>query len=98
MSESEARVNVRIYDHEYLLRTSDGERLARLARQIDARMREIAGGSGTVDTLKVAILAALSVADELERTRHELRTMDEIVSRRSLECVSLLDGFLQKSA
>jgi cell division protein ZapA (FtsZ GTPase activity inhibitor) len=47
-----------------------------------------------VDTLKLAILAALSVADDLDRAREELKKMDESLSRRSLECVSMLERFL----
>jgi len=45
--------------------------------------------------LKVAILTALSVTDELFRLREEFQNMDEVVSRRSMECVSILDRFLQ---
>jgi len=88
-------VSVRIYDREYSLRTSGNpDRLLSLSALIDRRMREIAASSGTADTLKVAILAALSLADEVSKTADELRKMDETVSRRSLECVSMLDRFL----
>jgi len=101
MSDPESRtVTVRIYDHDYQLRTSgDAAALLELAEQVDARMREIARTSGSVDTAKAAILAALSLADELRRARAQLRSIDETLSQRSLECVSLLDHFLhQKTA
>lgn len=88
-------VNVKIYSRDYTLRTSgDRERLEFLGTQVDTRMREIAKDSGTVDTLKVAVLAALSLADDLLRCKEELQKIDETVSRRSLECVSMLDRFL----
>ena len=88
-------VQVKIYDREYAFRTTgDPERLHNLCVELDKRMREIAKSTGAVDTLRVAILAALSVADDLDRAREELKKMDESLSRRSLECVSMLERFL----
>lgn len=90
-----AVVNVKIYDREYALRTSgDAERLLQLSEFLDRKMRETAGASGAVDTLKVAILAALSVTDDLFRLQDEFRRMDDSVGRRSMECVSMLEKFL----
>ncbi len=88
-------VHVRIYDREYALRTSgDPERLQELCRLLDERMHEVADASGAVDTLKAAVLTALNLTDELLRAREELRKMDDALSRRSKECVSMLDRFL----
>jgi len=85
-------VRVKIYDREYALRTSDDpERLRDLCASLDKRMREVVASSGAADTLKVAVLAALSLADDLQRTREELKRLDESVARRSLACVSMLD-------
>lgn len=90
-----AVLNVRIYDREYALRTSgDIERLRTLCSGLDKRMREAASQSGSVDTLRVAILAAVSLMEDLARAHEELRKFDESVGRRSLECVSILDRFL----
>jgi cell division protein ZapA len=87
-------VRARIYDREYALRTSgDPNQLQSLCISLDKRMREIAATTGAVDTLKVAILAALSLADDLQRTREEMQKLDDSVSRRSLACVSILDRF-----
>ncbi len=88
-------VQVKIYDREYAFRTTgDAERLQKLCLDLDRRMREMAESTGTVDTLKAAILTALSLADDLDRVQEELRRIDEALSRRSLECVSMLDRFL----
>jgi cell division protein ZapA len=85
-------VRVKIYDREYALRTTgDPERLRALCANLDKRMREIAATTGAVDTMKVAVLAALSLADDLQRTRDELKKLDESVGKRSLACVSMLD-------
>jgi len=94
MSEQQepSSVRAKIYDREYALRTSgDPERLHDLCAGLDKRMREVAASTGAVDTLKVAVLAALSLADDLQRTREELKKLDESVGRRSLACVSMLD-------
>ena len=85
-------VRVKIYDREYALRTTgDPERLQALCASLDKRMREIASATGAVDTLKVAVLAALSLADDAQRVRDELKKFDDSVGRRSLACVSLLE-------
>ena len=85
-------VRVRIYDREFALRTTgDPERLQALCNNLDKRMREVAASTGSVDTLKVAILAALSLGDDLQRIQEELNKLDDSVGRRSLACVSLLD-------
>lgn len=95
MNDSQAAVVVKIYDREYALRTSgDVERLRSLCACLDKRMRELAAASGSVDTMKVAVLAALSLADELYRARDALQNMDDMISRRALACVSMLDRFL----
>ena len=91
-----ASVRVKIYDREYTLRTTgDPERLRAVCAEVDARMRELAASSGSVDTFKVAVLAALSLADELRRCRDEPRMFDESIGKRSIACVSMLDRVLK---
>jgi len=85
-------VRVKIYDREYALRTyGDPERLRDLCANLDKRMREVVASTGAVDTLKVAVLAALSFADDLQQAKEELLKLDESVGRRSLACASMLD-------
>ena len=56
---------VTIFGRTYSLRGGgDPDYLARLAKEVDRRMREVADATGTADTLKVAILAALNIADD----------------------------------
>ena len=63
-------VQVEIYGQSYNLR-GEGETpyLQELAAYVDHRMREVAEATATVDSLKVAILAALNIADEGRRGR-----------------------------
>ena len=85
-------VRVKIYDREYAFRTTgDPERFKAVCANLDRRMREVAASTGSVDTIKVAVLAALSLADDLQMAQEELQKLDESLSKRSLACVSMLD-------
>lgn len=70
MSGNEGPTPVTIYGRTYHLR-GDGDPgyLHELAREVDRRMREVAETTGTADTLKVAILAALNITDECLQAR-----------------------------
>ena len=56
--------------------------LDELARFVDSQMRQIIETTGTVDTLKVAILAALIIADSYFKARGEVPRADEAMERR----------------
>jgi cell division protein ZapA len=62
-------VSVDIYDQVYHLRGTDAEYIERLAALVDAKMRAVAAHGSTVDSLRVAVLAALNIADELQALR-----------------------------
>jgi cell division protein ZapA len=62
-------VAVEIYDQTYYLAGEDTEHIRALAALVDARMRTVAVGGRTVDSLRVAVLAALNLADELSEAR-----------------------------
>jgi cell division protein ZapA len=63
---------VEIFGQTYNVRgEGDPEYLTELARFVDGRMREVAGQVATVDPMKIAILAALNIADEFSRYRKE---------------------------
>jgi cell division protein ZapA len=58
-------VSVDIYDQVYHLRGTDTGHIERLAALVDAKMRAVAAHGSTVDSLRVAVLASLNIADEL---------------------------------
>lgn len=62
-------VTVEIYDQVYHLRGVDPEHIERLAAMVDAKMRAVSAHGGTVDSLRVAVLGALNIADELSTLR-----------------------------
>jgi cell division protein ZapA len=58
-------VTVEIYDQAYHLSGQDTAHIRQLAARVDAKMRAVAAQGRTVDSLRVAVLAALNLADEL---------------------------------
>ena len=89
-------IRVEIYNQTYNIRSDgDTEYIIQLAEFVDSRMREISSGTLTVDSLKVAILAALHVADELHRLKHLHEQADSQLATRSSECAEMLDRLLK---
>jgi len=62
-------VVVEIYDQVYQLRGTDSAHIERLANVVDSKMRAVSAHGATVDSLRVAVLAALNIADELTSLR-----------------------------
>ena len=89
-------IRVEIYNQTYNIRSDgDSEYISELAEFVDSRMREISSGTLTVDSLKVAILAALYIADELHRLKNVHEQADEQLASRSSECAEMLDRLLK---
>ncbi len=85
-----------IYNQTYNLRSEQGEDyINELAALVDRRMNEIARSAMTVDSLRVAILAALQIADELYQLRQELKDTEDEIADRSAKYAELLDQFLR---
>ena len=89
-------IRVEIYNQTYNIRSDgDSEYIAQLAEFVDARMREISSGTLTVDSLKVAILAALHIADELHRLKRlHVQAASQLASRSAV-CGEMLDRLLK---
>ncbi|HYJ89175.1 MAG TPA: cell division protein ZapA [Pyrinomonadaceae bacterium] len=89
-------IRVEIYNQTYNIRSDgDSEYLMQLADFVDSRMREISSGTLTVDSLKVAILAALHIADEFHRLKQTHEQADAQLATRSAECAEMLDKLLK---
>src|SRR6185503_3914482 len=89
-------IKLEIYDQAYTVRSDgDPDYLKQLAEYVDQRMREISSGTLTVDSRKVAILAALYIADELHQLQKIHESADEQLAVRSAECSEMLDRLLK---
>jgi cell division protein ZapA len=85
-----------IYNQTYNLRSDhDHGYIQDLAEYVDRRMNEIARATMTVDSLRVAILAALQIADDFFQARKELSATEEEIAERSAKYAELLDQFLR---
>jgi cell division protein ZapA len=95
-------ISVDIYDQMYHLRGTDTEYIQKLAALVDAKMRTVAAQGTTVDSLRVAVLAALNISDELLalRARYDAlagsmdRTQDSLRSRAGT-LAGMLDEVLE---
>ena len=83
---SENSISVDIYDQTYHLRGQDTEYVRRLAEIVDSKMRTVASHGKTVDSLRVAVLAALNIADELAtlERKYDALTDNEHQNQNSL--------------
>jgi cell division protein ZapA len=89
-------IQVEIYGQSYNLRgEGDTAYLQELAGFVDRRMREVAEATATVDSLKVAILAALNIADEGRRAQPAARMAS--ANERVARLIDRLDRGLQEA-
>jgi len=66
------RVSVDIYGKTYTIRgDAPAEWITQVAGYVDQKMRDISGKHLYLDTTKIAVLAALNVADEYFRLKKE---------------------------
>ena len=95
-------IAVDIYDQVYNLRGTDPAYIERLAAIVDAKMRAVSAHGNTVDSLRVAVLAALNIADELccARERHDnlagsLQNSQQSLRSRAGTIAHMLDEVLE---
>ena len=93
------RVKVEIYGQTYQLQASVSETYIKdLARFVDEKMRAVSEATQTVDSLRVAVLAALSIADELQSLRQGAEEREEALRERAERCLTLVERALKQSA
>jgi cell division protein ZapA len=92
-------VKVQIYDQTYNINSGQDETYAReLAAYVDEKMNAVADSTHTVDSVRVAVLAALNIADELFALRAEQRNSAAPLRQRLEKCVELVDQALRQSS
>lgn len=95
------RIQVEIYDQKYsivLQAPMDEREATRLADDLDSRMRSLAAVSSTPDSLKVAVLTALHILQELHDLRRDCERSvkdDAIIRKKSDEWVRQLEQLLR---
>lgn len=80
MSEEQGKVIVEIYGEKHVIRGGDSpEHIQKVAHMVDKKMRLIAQRMPRLGVQQVAILAALNLADELEKLREEQETLMQLI-------------------
>ena len=98
MSDQGRVVPVEIGGQRYPIRSSlEPEYVAPLAMYVDEKIRAVAETTPTGDALRLAVLAAINIADELFRSRDQNRTRDGKLAERTEELERLLDRVLMAS-
>ena len=88
-------VSVEINGQRYPIRSSlDPEYVARLASYVDEKMRAAADTAPSSDSVRLAVLAALNIADELFRYRDMIHAESGELAERASQLERLLDRML----
>jgi cell division protein ZapA len=88
-------IPVEIHGQRYPIRSSlEPDYVSRLAGYVDEKMRAAAEQTPAGDSLRLAVLAALNIADELFRCRDLKREYDGELAERAGELERLLDRVL----
>jgi cell division protein ZapA len=94
-----APVKVQIFGQTYVVRGDLEEAyVQKLAAFVDEKMRAIADATSTVDTQKLAVLAALAIADELHSAREERTDREELLREQAERCLTLVERALKQTA
>ena len=89
-------VRVEIYDQTYHLRGSDPDYINELADYVDTKMRLISKQAATVDSLRVAVLAALNIADEFHVLKRKYDSIASDYNERAEQLAGALDEVLSE--
>lgn len=91
-------MKLEIYGQFYNLNVEENEDyLKELAAYVDAKMYAVADAAHTVDSLKVAVLTALNIADELFMARSREEQLQGPLRQRVEKCVSLVERAIEQS-
>jgi cell division protein ZapA len=90
-----AKMKIDIYDQSYNVNAENEEYVKKLAFYVDTKMREVADATHMVDSLKVAVLAALNMADEVFSLRERQEKLEGPIRKRVEKCTALVEKALE---
>jgi cell division protein ZapA len=92
-------VKIEIYNQSYNVSADENEEyIKQLAEFVDGKMRSVAEATRTVDSVRVAVLAALNIADELHSLKRRQDALEGPLRTRVEKCVTLVDKALEQTA
>ncbi len=94
-----APVKVQIFGQVYSIQGDlDARYVQKLAAYVDEKMHTIADATRTIDTQKVAVLAALAIADELHSMQRDRGEHEELLREQAERCLTLVERALKQTA
>lgn len=91
MTDKPNTIPVEIFGQTYNVKAgADAGYVEELAAYVDAQMREIGKSAGAVDSVRVAVLAALNIADECFRLRRQAGEASQDSERKAAARAELL--------
>ena len=99
MADEAARiVTVEIMGQRYPIKSSlEIEYITELANYVDGKIQAATELSTGSDTVRVAVLAALNIADEYFRSRDTETSLNDTLSRRAIEMEAIIDRALDEA-
>jgi cell division protein ZapA len=89
-------VQVEIHGQRYAVRSDlDAQYIAELAGYLDEKMRGAARELASADPLRIAVIAALNITDELHRARADSRGIEGRLHARAEAIERLVDAVLE---
>jgi cell division protein ZapA len=91
-----SKVSVNIIGRVYDVEAAPGDELLihSLAEYLQQKLIEVQRDTGIVDTQKLAVLAALNIADELFRLRNSKENISGFLDKKAEELIQVLDTAL----
>jgi cell division protein ZapA len=92
-------LSVQIMDHTYQVESSaDDLYVNRLAQYVEEKMKAMREESGIVDSYKLAVMAAMNIADELLTLQENKSAFSKDFESKTDELVALLNTALETPA
>jgi len=88
-------IRVEIYDQAYNLRGTDADYIRKLGEYVDLKMRAVSEQTATVDSLRVAVLAALNIADEYHLLKKKYDAIASTYEKRANSLSGMLDEIIE---
>lgn len=93
-----AATKVQIFGQTYTIAGDLDEHYVReLAAYVNGKMQAISENTTTIDTQKAAVLAALSIADELYSLRKERGNREELLKEQAERCLTLVERAIRQT-
>jgi len=85
-------IEIEVYGRPYKIRVKgeeDEKYISHLTSYVDQKMHEVAVKSKSTDALKIAVLAALNIADEFFLSQKQFDQLDDVIGQMETEMESL---------